>query len=57
MNRIVTPGPGLIMDESMLPLQGMTLKQRKDGMPAKISIEKKPEGVGFEIKDVKKILN
>ena len=52
MHRLVTPGSGIIMDETMIPLHGMTLEQRVDGMPAKICLERKPEGVGFEIKDL-----
>ena len=36
----------------MMPLNGMTLSERIDGMPSKLSIQLKPEGIGFEIKNV-----
>ena len=52
MRRLIVPGPGLIIDETMMPLHGMTLDQRVDGLPAKVSIERKPEGEGLEIKDI-----
>lgn len=50
MKRLITPGQGLIMDETMIPLNGMTLRERKDGMPAKVCMARKPEGTGLEIK-------
>ena len=50
MNQLVSPGQGLIMDETMIPLQGMTMEQRKNGLPTKVSIQRKPEGIGLELK-------
>ena len=47
MHWIVVPGPGIILDDSMMPLNGMTLSERIDGMPAKLPIKWKPEGIGF----------
>jgi hypothetical protein len=52
MNQLVSPGQGLILDETMIPLHGMTIDQRKDGLPTKVSIQRKPEGTGLEIKTV-----
>ena len=36
MRALVTPGPGIVLDESMIPLRGMTIAERVDGMPTKI---------------------
>ncbi len=37
----------LIMDDTMIPLNGMTLRERKDGMPAKVCMARMPEGTGL----------
>ena len=40
------------MDGTMIPLQGITMELRKNGLPTKVSIQRKPEGIGLELKTV-----
>lgn len=38
MQRVVVPGPGIVMDETMIPLQGLSVDERMDGLPGKICL-------------------
>lgn len=52
MLRVVVPGPGIVMDETMIPLQGLSIDEKMDDLPGKICLERKPQGVGIKIKNV-----
>ena len=39
MQNIITPRQGIVLDETMIPLHGMTIQQREDGLTAKISLD------------------
>jgi len=50
--RIVVPGPALIIDELISPFEGMENTYSMEGMPAKVKIQRKPIGIGMEFKGV-----
>ncbi len=44
------PGPQLIVDEMISPYEGMDSAYCVEGMPGKVSIQRKPRGIGIELK-------
>ncbi len=51
-HKMVIPGPTLVIDELISPYEGMESTYATTGMPGKVSIKRKPRGIGIEIKAI-----
>ncbi len=48
--RVVVPGHQLVIDEMISPYEGMESIYSMEGMPGKVCIQRKPKGIGIELK-------